>query len=172
MTKRFLSLWVFISLITVQAQAVSPSSAKLKWKNVSSHYIGFSQIKPALLNEGEESIFLSRIWPHGYAQLMRFNDKTKSWELGNWGIGCGTVNNATVPIEIKSKTEQAVYVYWQLSADDWDNPKHFMVEGSLERRPIRGKYKFFLRYALKPWTLAHRPGPIYTIESPEFYVEE
>jgi hypothetical protein len=43
MTKRLLYLWVLISLIPVQAQTFSLSSAKLKWKNISSHNSGAHQ---------------------------------------------------------------------------------------------------------------------------------
>jgi hypothetical protein len=79
------------------------------------------------VNEGKESVFLSRIYPHGSAQLYRFNEGTRKWEAGFWGIGCGVVNDATIPIEIKPQTERGIVVYWQLSTDDWDNPKRFVV---------------------------------------------
>jgi hypothetical protein len=169
--KRILVL-LLLSFTSVVAQTDTPISATLKWKNVSSQYESFDQIKPVLVNDGKESIFLSRIYPHGSAQLSRFNEGTRKWEVGSWGIGCGVVNNATIPIEIKPQTERAIVVYWQLSTDDWDNPRRFVVYESLEERPLKGRYKFSLRYSMKPWTLAHRPGAIYMLESPEFQITQ
>ena len=169
--KRFLVL-VLLSFISASDQTGSQPSAKLKWENVSSQYTSFDQINPVLVNEGQASIFLSRIWPHGSAQLQRRNEATGKWESGNWGRGCGTVNDATIPIEIKPQAEREIHVYWQLSTDDWDKPKHFEVNDSLERRPLKGRYKFALRYSMKPWTVVHRPGPIYWIVSPEFLLTQ
>ena len=159
---------IFLLLGTVgQSTAVTEP---LKWKNVATQYKSLAEIKPLLVNDGKSSIFLSRIWPHGSAQLQRLNEKTRKWETGDWGIGCGTVSNPTLPIEIKPGTEQEIHVYWQLSTDDWDHPKYFIVKDTDEKRPLKGTYKFFLRYAKRPWTLIHRPGNIFIFESPEFQV--
>src|SRR5262245_39691775 len=108
---------MLLSFTGAFAQTEAPITSTLRWENVSSQYMSFGQIKPALINEGNESIFLSRIWPHGSAQLYRFNKATGEWEAGNWGIGCGAVKDATIPIEIKPKTEREILVYWQLSTD-------------------------------------------------------
>lgn len=161
---------MLLGLIGSLGQDAPQSPAILIWKDVSSRYRGFDQIKPVLVNKGGESVFLSRIWPHGFAQLQRLNETTGKWESGDWGIGCGTVKDPTTPIEIKAHTERAIHVYWQLSADDWNEPNHFVIADSLEKRPLGGKYRFTLRYSLKPWTIVHHPGPIYTIVSPEFLV--
>ena len=166
---RCLTLLLCILLDTL-AQYSAPVTDTLKWKNIASRYKNFVEVRPILVNDGKESIFLSRIWPHGYAQLQRWNETTGKWETGDWGIGCDTVSNPTIPIEIKPGTEQEIHVYWQLSMDDWEHPKHFVVEDTDEKRPFKGKYRFFLRYAKLPWTVAHRPGKINTLESPEFQV--
>ena len=171
MAKRILVL-LLLSFTGAFAQTDTPISAALKWKNVSSQYKTFDQIKPVLLNEGKESVFLSRIYPHGSAQLSRFNEGTRKWEAGFWGIGCGVVEDPFTPIEIKPQTERGIVVYWQLSTDDWDNPKRFVVYDSLEKRPLKGRYKFSLRYSKKPWTVAHRPGAIYMLDSPEFQITQ
>jgi hypothetical protein len=76
--KRILVL-LLLSFTGAFAQTDTPISAALKWKNVSSQYKTFDQIKPVLLNEGKESVFLSRIYPHGSAQLSRFNEGTRKW---------------------------------------------------------------------------------------------
>jgi hypothetical protein len=150
------------------AQDAPQSPATLIWKHVFSQYKSMDEIKPVLANDGGHSVFLSRIWPDGSAQLQRFNDTSGKWEFGYWGIRCGTVSQPDVPIEIQSKTERDIHVYWQLSTDDWDNPKHFVVQGSSEQRALEGKYRFVLRYSLKPWTVFQHPDVIYTIISPEF----
>ncbi len=159
-----------IILLGTLASYAAPVADTLRWKNVAPQYKSLADIKPILVNDGQESIFLSRIWPHGSAQLQRWNHKTNRWETGDWGIGCGTVQNPTVPIEIPSGTEQAIHVYWQLSMDDWEQPKHFVVQGTAKQRPRAGRYRFFLRYAMTPWTLIHRPGKIFILASPDFQV--
>ena len=171
MAKRIFFL-LLLSFTGAFAQTDTPISTALKWNNVSSQYKSFDQIKPVLVNEGKESIFLSRIWPHGFAQLSRFNEATRKWEAGAWGTGCGAVKDPTIPIEIKPQTERGIEIYWQLSTDDWDKPKRFVVYDSLEERPLKGRYKFSLRYSKQPWTLAHRPGAIYVLDSPEFRITQ
>ena len=150
-------------------QAKSPAS--LRWANVSPKYRSFEQIKPKLLNSSEVSVFLSRLWPDGNARLERFNENTQEWESGDWGITCGVVLKATVPIEIKPHSQREIQVYWQLSTDKWENPQHFVLSQSRERRPLGGKYRFVLRYALQPWTLVHHPPTTYSFVSPEFVVD-
>jgi len=160
--------FVILALGSLSAQDARP--AILAWQNVYSRYASFKEIKPTLVNNGQRSVFLSRIWPHGSAQLERLNEATGNWESGSWSGGCGTVSKAIVPIEIKPRAERKVQVYWQLSADDWDNPKHFEVETAREERPIEGRYRFVLRYSMEPWTLVQQPSSIYMAVSPEFIV--
>lgn len=142
--------------------------ASLQWANMSSSYRRFEEIKPKLVNRGEVSIFLSRLWPNGSAQLERLNEDSRQWEPGDWGITCGTVAQATVPIEIKPNSQQKIHVYSQLSTDKWENPHHFVVFRSLQQRPLEGHYRFVLRYSLQPWTLVQHPSAIYNLKSPEF----
>jgi hypothetical protein len=139
-------------------------------KHISARYKILKEIKPVLANEGRRSVFLSRIWPDSSAQLQRFNETSGKWEFGNWGIRCGTVAKPDVPIEIQSRTKRNIHVYWQLSTDGWDNPKHFVVQGSTEQRSLQGKYRSILRYSMQPWTLFQRPDAVYTMVSPEFFV--
>lgn len=166
MERIFFTLILF--LLGTGAHNAAPGTEPLKWRQVAAQYQSLADLKPILVNDGQESIFLSRIWPHGSAQLQRWNERMGKWETGDWGIGCGTVQNPTVPIEIPPGTEQAIHVYWQLSMDDWGHPQHFVVQGMAEKRPRAGKYRFFLRYAKTPWTVIHRPGRIYLLTSPEF----
>jgi hypothetical protein len=159
-----------LGLASAFAQDALESPAILAWQNVSSQYKSFDEVRPLLVNNGQKSIFLSRIYPHGSAQLERLSEATGNWESGHWSGGCGVVSKATVPIEIKPRAEREIQVYWQLSTDDWDHPKHFVAGSSYEERPIEGRYRFVLRYSLEPWTLIHHPASIYTIRSPEFVV--
>jgi hypothetical protein len=159
---------VLMALASASLGQEAKSTALLQWANVSSYYHRFEDIKPKLVNNGDVSIFLSRLWPSGSAQLERFNQDTGNWETGEWGITCGTVAYPTVPIEIKPHSQQEIQVYWQLSMDKWKNPKHFVLLHSLEQRALEGKYRFVLRYAEQQWTLVHHPSAIYSFTSPEF----
>jgi len=154
------------------AQAVYPKTLPIKWKNLEPIYKNFREIRPMLVNEGNQSLFLSRLWPDGSAQLERYDEDRRTWELGEWSGSCAAVKDATAPIEIKSKSERAIDVHWQLSADDWDHPKHFLVHETLQERPLRGKYRLVLRCALTPWTLGQHPAQIYLLQSPEFILEQ
>jgi hypothetical protein len=167
---KFLLLTLLFSTC-MSAQNQFPKGVTLEWKNIQSEYTSFSEIKPVLANIGKSPIFLSRLWPNGSAQLQRFNLDSGSWENGEWGITCGTVANPTVPIEIKPQTEQGANLYWAASTDDGDKPAHF-IEGKTEQpRPMEGRYRFFLRYTLKPWTLlAGDHGTIFIFVSPEFSI--
>jgi hypothetical protein len=167
--RRLLVLLLF-GLTASVTQVAPQSPVTLTWKHVSARYKSLNEITPVLVNEGKQSVFLSRIWPDGSAQLERFNESTGKWESGEWGVRCGTVQQPDVPIEIPSKAERSVDVYWQLSTDDWDNPTHFVVRTPTENRPLEGKYRFMLRYALMPWTVFRHPKAVYTIVSPEFLV--
>jgi len=166
-----LLILLFFGLTASQAQDSPQPAATLNWKHISARYKSLKEIKPVLANQGKQSIFLSRIWPDGSAQLQRFDETSGKWEFGNWGIRCGTVGHPDVPIEIQSRTKRNITVYWQLSTDDWDNPKHFVVQGSSEQRALQGKYRLILRYYLKPWTLFQRPDAVHTMVSPQFFVE-
>ena len=167
---KFLLLTVLFTT-GLSAQNSFPKGVDLAWNNVQSEYTNFSEIKPVLVNNGKSPIFLSRLWPNGMAQLQRFNPDTSSWENGEWGITCGTVANPTVPIEIKPQSERKVNLFWAASMDDGDKPTHF-IEGKTDQpRPLEGRYRFFLRYTLKPWTLlAGDHGTIFAFVSPEFSV--
>jgi len=156
--------------LCVQGQTRAPVRANLEWTNVSGTYRTFSEIKPKLVNTGDKAIYLSRLYPDSSAHLQRLNEENGEWESGEWSITCGVVANAGVPIEIKPKAERDIQVFWQLSTDDWDFPKHFVALPSRKNRQLSGKYRFTLRYALEPWTLIHHPSATYTLTSPEFVV--
>jgi hypothetical protein len=156
----------------LSGQTVASTAVSIKWRNLEHSYKNFNEIKPVLLNQTDKSIFLSRLWPDGSAQLERYDESRHRWELGEWGIRCGLVAQAGVPIEIRSRSERAIDVYWQLSTDDWNHPKHFVVQAGREKRPLPGKYRFTLRYALTPWTIIDRPAEIYAVQSPEFNIQK
>jgi len=167
---KFLLLTLLFST-GLSAQNNFPKGVALEWKSVQSEYTNFSEIKPILVNEGKSSIFLSRLWPNDSAQLQRFNPDSKSWEDGAWGATCAVVANPDQPVEVKANTEREADLDWGLSTDPGDIPKYFVVGKSYERHPIEGRYRFFLRYTLKPWALgAGDPGKIFVFTSPEFTI--
>lgn len=123
-----------------------------------------------LVNNTGQSIYLGRLYPDPFPRLMRFDEGSGKWELGEWSIRCGSVDKPTEPIEIKSGETFPLAVSWQLSMDDWDHPTFFVAKDHETKRPLKGKYKLVLSYALTPWTLIHHPKQVFTIESPEFQV--
>jgi hypothetical protein len=153
-------------------QEKSSVLATLEWGNVASTYRAFVDLKPTLVNGSKVPIYLSRLYPNGYAQLERFNEQTGEWEMGRWGITCASVVNPTVPIEIKPNSRREIYVYWQPSVDDRRQPTHFVVYGTRATRSLEGRYRFALWYALEPWTLIHHPSARYRTVSPEFLLLE
>src|ERR1700752_69444 len=99
---------ILVGLVSSFAQNASQSPATLSLKHVSSQYKSLGEIRPVLVNEGEEAVFLSRIWPDGFAQLERLNDATGEWEVGAWGIRCATVSKPTIPIEVEPRAERNI----------------------------------------------------------------
>src|SRR5260221_6522391 len=79
---------------------------RIIWKNIAPTYKTFAEIKPVLINLGTRSIFLSRIYPYGYAQLERYYEPTGKWERGSCGIERCAVAQAMDPIEIKPHRRQ------------------------------------------------------------------
>lgn len=167
---KILTITLLASLL-VSAQQDRKVVHDLDWTNIRPQYKAFADINPILVNRELKSIYLSRIYPNGYAQLQRFDETSGKWELGEWSISCGTVAEATVPIEIKSGESRAIEVYWKVSMDDWDNPRFFVLRDHETKRPPNGRYKLILRYALEPWTVIHHPKRTYIVESEEFRIE-
>jgi hypothetical protein len=166
--KTHLALLMLALANLLSAQEAPLAAPSFQWMNMAPSYRSLDEIKPTLVNRGKSSVYLSRFWPNGSAQLQRFDEASGEWEMGDWGITCGTVAQPTLPIEIKPNSQRHIRVYWQLSTDKWENPQHFVVFSSLEQRPIEGKYRFVLRYSLQPWTLVHHPFTIFYLFSPAF----
>ena len=77
-----------ITLIVVAIASASlgqeaKSTASLQWASVASGYHRFDEIKPKLVNNGDVSIFLSRLWPDGSAHLERLNGSIRTAETGD-----------------------------------------------------------------------------------------
>jgi hypothetical protein len=167
--KTLLTVLMFIS-IAAPAQRPSSGGDLPFFKDVRSSYQDFDQISPVLVNGRGDSIFLSRLWPYGNARVERFNDDTGKWESGEWPGGCGVVDKPNEPIEIKPHDQFAIAILWRWSMDDWDKPKYFVLPDHETKRPLNGKYKLVLRYALTPWTVLRHPKETFTTESTEFTV--
>jgi hypothetical protein len=152
------------------AQETSSGANRVEWGNIRGQYEDFAQIKPNLVNNTGHSVYLGRLYPDPFPRLMRLEEGSGIWELGEWSIRCGNVDKPMEPIEIKSGETFPLSVSWQLSMDDWDHPQFFVTKDSETKRPLKGKYRLVLSYALTPWTLIHHPKQVYKIESPEFQV--
>jgi len=162
---------ILLAFSLVWLQPVQKEEPDLTWTNIGAVYKTFDAIKPVLVNNKSQSLYLSRIYPNGYARLKRFNESSGEWELGEWSIACGTVADAIVPIEIKPQESHAIEVYWRVSMDDWNNPEFFVLSDHETKRRLNGRYKLLLRYALQPWTVIHHPKKTYVAESAEFRIE-
>ena len=159
-------------LLTTPVTAAARESGQrhgLKFSHLARVYYSFEDIKPVVINSGSEPVYLSSFHPQAAARLMRLNEETGVWEFGQWTTQCGAVANVGMPIEVLPGGSFWPRVLWRYSTDDWDNPTAFETADD-ERRPLAGRYKLSLRYALKPWVPGGPPGPIYSVRSEEFTV--
>jgi hypothetical protein len=141
---------------------------KFVWKNLAAEYRNFDEIKPRILNKNGQSIFLSRLYPLYQVHLERFNEAAEIWEPGAMGIVCGTVEKPNEPFEIGADREFPVEVDWELSTDDFKEPKWFVIKDHDNKRPLIGKYRLVLRYSRTPWTLFQHPRETFVMSSDEF----
>ena len=163
-------------MVMAIALTCATGHAALRWRNLAETYTSFADIKPILINNDDRTIFLSRVSP--FARLLRYNTESKQWELGHQGFICGNVPDEGVPIPIEAHAESDISVAWYRSTGDdaipksffVQNPKSFFTPGPEFQRPLSGRYKLALQYALVPWTVAQHPKQLFTIESPEFNV--
>lgn len=103
--KTWTILFAAMALARAVAQDAS-SPANLVWQDVAPVYERFDQIKPVLVNNGQVSVFLSRLYPNISAHLQRLSEATGDWESGEWSISCGNVSQATVPIENQTSNRE------------------------------------------------------------------
>ena len=161
---------LFVLAVPVYPQETR-STASISWSNVSSTYHRFEDIKPRLANAGTVSVFLSRSWPSGSAQMERLNNDSNEWEPGAWGITCSVASEPNEPIEIKPGSQRDTKVCWQPSTDRWEDPQHFVVADSRQQRPLDGRYRLVVLYALKPWVFVRWPSDTYRLVSSDFILE-
>ena len=146
-------------------EAPSPTLAP-SIRGVSTPCRSFADIKITLANTTAISVFLSRVWPTA-ARLQRLNPATGKWEFGGWPIRCGTVVDASKPIEIKPGASRAMDLEWDLSVDDRDQPKWFITADDTQRA-LSGTYRIVLEYSEEPWTVFHRPKRVLNTFSTQF----
>jgi hypothetical protein len=168
---KHLALLILLFLPVAAAQnAVEKESDRPVFKGLLQKYKSFRDIKPTLENPGDRPVFLSSYYPQAAAQLVRYNDRMKTWEAGEWTRYCATVNGVTKPIEIKPGENLQPDVYWQVSMNNWDKPTAFVtIDGN--NRPLRGKYKLSIVYTREPWVLGNFPKLRYIADSDEFFIE-
>ncbi len=147
----------------------SSGSRSLVWRDVREQYRQFDQIEATLVNQGTQPIYLHPAWV-GKAQLKRFNEETRRWELGSWPSSRGIVPGATATIEVKPGGSQRVVLDWKASFDDTTASKMFVTNVEGGKRELPGKYKLLIRYAPESWAPGRLPQLTYVAESPEFNI--
>ncbi|MGI8642201.1 MAG: hypothetical protein ACR2MG_19905 [Pyrinomonadaceae bacterium] len=145
--------------VCVSAQDKMP---KIFWKNVEAKYENFREINPILVNQSNKAIYLPKLAPLWDAHLQRFNNETQKWEEGASGMICATVIDPDTPIKIDPKKEWETALYWQISTDDYSEPKVFKTEYQ-DSRPLIGKYRLYIQYAFEPWTGSKRPKQTFMV---------
>lgn len=164
-------LCLFFLLPIVNFSQTQRVKYQLEFGDVLSVYTDFNQIKPVLYNKSEKSIYLSSLYPRASARLLRFSDEKQEWESGFWASSyCSSIEGAEKPIEIIAGGSFKPLVYWQYSVDDAEKPKFFQTNDP-ENRPLKGKYRFSLAYAKEPFIYGKFPKIIYSVKSPEFFLE-
>lgn len=162
------------SLGAVSLAPTLPAPDGLYWKGLQGSYTHFSQIKVELSNEGTDSIFLNPTYPQDReAHLERFNEATKTWELGENGKAL-CVNPYNSLIEIKTGSRKDVEVDWFVAFSVKDHTK-FYATGFYgneigNERPLSGKYRLTLKYTKTPWENVANPKIILNAKSPEFVI--
>ena len=155
-------------------RAASPAAreeAPLTWENLPSEVSDLRKMAVTVQNRSSHPVYLSRVWPFGFPQLMRFDEDRKLWEEGNIPIGCGTVRDPNKPIMIPPGARIRLGIIWSSSIDDRSIPPMFVPEETpTATQPLAGQYRLRLRYALEPWTASAQPKQIRTVESPTFRV--
>ncbi|MGE0129365.1 MAG: hypothetical protein AB7U82_14910 [Blastocatellales bacterium] len=168
---KYLALLILLFLPVAAAQnGAEKKSDRPVFKGLLQKYKGFRDIQPTLEISSDKSVFLSSFYPQAAAQLLRYNDRMKKWEAGEWARYCATVDGVTKPIEIKPGESFRPNVYWRLSMNNWDKPTAFITTDG-KNRPLRGKYKLTIQYAGEPWVLGNFPKLRYFADSEEFFIE-
>ena len=150
------------------AQSKSSSVERaIFFSNLEPQYQRFSDIKLRFVNSSGQSVFLKWFYPNG-AKLMRLNEETGEWEAGVTGIGCLT--GMSKPIEVKPGETLDIQLDWELSTDSLDNTQFFELPDHKTYRPLNGRYKIYMPYALEEWSRGRKPKKIYPLESSEFSI--
>lgn len=147
----------------------SQASGQLSWSNIDSVYNNFDSVQPHIINDSDKPVYFIRTRPFLGASVLRLNEKTREWETGSSLACCATVSNPDDVLDLgpnegtRVNPDQAYIV-------TGPNRLMFMLQDSLTLRPLAGRYKLRLLFALEPWTVVHTPGEVYSTDSPEFIV--
>ncbi|MGA9672220.1 MAG: hypothetical protein WBQ94_23610 [Terracidiphilus sp.] len=141
----------------------------LIWHDLERHYASFDQIKPSLANNADTPVYLSTLGIDSMAQLTRFNEKTGVPELGHWKQTEPGAAHPISSIEIPAHSTRAIDVNWRISTEG-NPPTAFIVDKTMQKRPVEGKYRLFLRYSPDPWTPNFHQRASYATISASFTV--
>jgi len=155
--RKFLPVFVLSAAFLTPCYSIEGPT--LIWQNLQRHYDSFDQIKPSLANNADTPVYLSTLGIDGMAQLTRFNEKTGIPELGRWKETAPVAGRPIRSIEIPAHSVRAIDVDWKISTEG-NPPTAFIVDKTMQRHPVAGKYRLFLRYSPEPWTpdFQHKPG--------------
>jgi hypothetical protein len=158
-----------VGFILPQRDIHASDSHSLYWVNMQSEYTSLDDLKPLLVNRGNQSIYLSPFWL--FAQVERLNESVDQWEPGNFGF-CLNGIRLDIPVELKPGEEKAIRPDSSMVFSHSTGVKMFWVPGKREQRPLEGRYRLVLQYTLVSWVNTFSPDPVYRAESPEFRMKQ
>jgi hypothetical protein len=159
---KFFIVFTFLFAFALQFSA-QDKTPKIVWKNLQEKYESFYDIKPFVVNEGNESLFIYS--PYFSLSLYKWNEVTNEW-FSTIRMSCGT--GVKISGE-KLKPQNKLEIF--LDNETWDtmtigNDLNFWNFKSFPDYTGKGKYKLGLLYSFKK-----SDSPI-KIFSPEFEVIE
>lgn len=164
-------LWlIFLSIVSFlpQPEIRASESPSLQWKNLQSEYRNPENLKPIILNQGTQSIYVNPM--NSRATVERLNEALNQWEECVGLMICGIGMHLNLPREIKPGEEMAIGPDWPFAILHHKEKKVFVYSICRQDRPLDGRYRLVLRYKQVPWEMAFKADPVFTIKSPEFRV--
>lgn len=166
-------LLTLMGTMSLFAQNHSADHIALRWKNLLPQYTSIVQIKPVLVNDGMHSVFVYAPHDSVQATIERFNDKKGVWEQEDLDLVCVAqpASSALTPTEIKANSEQKVrFSLTSVAAGSAENGYILVGGGPGEKRPLEGKYRLPVSYALDYGAAGRVPKAWRTMYSPEFFI--
>lgn len=166
----FLTIFIILSLATAfLTQAKEKEYVSIG--TLQPIYKSFDDISVVIENHTKHNIYS---YQTGWGlQLLRFNENTKQWEQGRFGLRCATGALGSGSTPIKPKTNLSGFANWRVALKwDEENKETVFRLADDQQRAYRGKYKLLFQYAYQPWRRGETiRGQIYGVASTEFVLE-